>query len=182
MHWKSIAAAIILASPASVFAQSAGASAATPPPAPCSDAAYRALDFWVGDWAAAWDANGQKGTGTNRIRRDEFGNCAITERFTIDDGSFSGFSVSTYRPPQKHWRQTWVDDQGGYFDLEGGPQADGRFVLENRRPSEAAPFLRMVFEDISADAFTWRWQGRPAADQEWQDRWVIRYTRKPRTP
>ncbi|MFO1185987.1 MAG: hypothetical protein U1E87_00120 [Alphaproteobacteria bacterium] len=82
-------------------------------------------------------------------------------------------SVSTYHTAPRLWRQTWVDNQGGYFALTGGPSGD-KFILENTRISENAPYLRMVFEEISKDRLTWRWQrsrdkgrnvARPPGDQ-----------------
>lgn len=157
------------------------AQAANQPPPPCSSAEHRALDFWVGEWRAEWDLSGHKATGTNVITRDEYGDCVITERFRYDDGSFRGFSVSTYRAAERQWRQTWMDDQGGYFDLVGGPTkgAGHDFMLENKRIGESAPFRRMIFQDVRWDSFTWRWQGRNSADEPWVYNWVIRYSRKP---
>ena len=151
-----------------------------PAPPPCAGPEFRALDFWVGDWVAEWELNGEKGTGTNHITRDEYGACVITERFRIDDGSFKGFSVSTYRPGLKQWRQTWMDDQGGYFDFFGGPVAgsDHAFMLENKRMVETQPHQRMIFQDVKPDSFTWRWQKRANANEPWTDSWVIRYRRK----
>jgi hypothetical protein len=35
----------------------------------------------------------------------------------------------------------------------------------------------MVFTDIKADSFTWRWQVSKTG-KTWEDRWVIHYTRK----
>ena len=158
------------------FAQSQ----ATPAP-PCSGPEYRTLDFWVGDWSAEWtNPDGTKGTGTNKITRNEHGSCVITERYHSNDGTLDGFSVSTYRPALKQWRQTWVDAQGGYFDLVGGPvtDSDHRFYFENKRITEAQPFQRMIFQDVKPDSFTWRWQRRAKAEDTWTDSWVINYRRK----
>jgi hypothetical protein len=160
--------------------QTQPAAPAAPAAPPCSTPEYRQLDFWVGDWVATWtNANGSQGTGRNRITRDEYGSCVITERFTTDDGSLRGFSISTYVPAAREWRQTWVDAQGGYFDLFGGPSTEPgqRFVLEVYRRRPEMRFSRMVFEDVQPDSFTWRWQGRAAAEAAWADLWVIRYTR-----
>jgi hypothetical protein len=145
---------------------------------PCSGPEYRALDFWVGDWIAQ-DEKGQT-IGTNRITRDEYGDCVITEHFRMGDGSMIGHSVSIYRPGLKQWRQTWVDSQNGYFDLVGGPVRGGDhiFMLENKRATEAQPHQRMIWQDVKPDSFTWRWQQRAKADEPWADSWVIRYKRK----
>jgi hypothetical protein len=76
-----------------------------------------------------------------------------------------------------------MDDQGGFFDLVGGPASgtDHVFALENKRTSETAPHQRMIFQDVKPDSFTWRWQRRQKADEPWSDSWVIRYRRKPGT-
>lgn len=164
--------------PAAAMANGQGQAAA----AACSSGEYRQLDFWVGDWIATWSKpDGTTGTGRNRITRDEYGSCVITEHFTADDGSMKGHSVSTYLAPAREWRQTWVDDQGGYFDLVGGPLpgAGQRFYFETFRRHPSAPFARMVWEDVTRDKFTWRWQKKAGANDSWSDSWVIRYTRAP---
>lgn len=151
--------------------------AATPPP-PCKGPEFRTLDFWVGDWVA-YDTEGKR-IGTNRITRDEYGDCIITEHFKMDDGSMIGHSVSTYRPGLKEWRQTWVDSQNGYFELIGGPVTGGDhiFVLVNRKLTPQQPELRMIWQDVKPDSFIWRWQKRDKPDGAWSDQWVIDY-RKP---
>ena len=172
------AAAQTTGQPAQGQAQQPAAQSAPAPP--CATPEYRQLDFWVGDWVATWtNPNGSQGTGRNRITRDEYGPCVITERFSADDGSLRGFSISTYFAGAREWRQTWMDDRGGYFDLFGGPSIEPgrRFVLETYRRNPNARHARMVFEDVQPDSFTWRWQGRPNPDAPWADMWVIRYTR-----
>ena len=157
---------------------SAAAAQTAPPANPCTGPEHRTLDFWVGDWIAQ-DEKG-KVLGINRITRDEYGDCVITEHFRASDGSLIGHSVSMYRPGLAQWRQTWVDNQNGYFDLIGGPVSgtDHIFVLENKRAKENQPFQRMIWQEVKPDSFTWRWQKRDKADQPWADSWVILYTRK----
>ncbi|HEX6218796.1 MAG TPA: hypothetical protein VFZ35_05940 [Sphingomicrobium sp.] len=149
---------------------------ATPPPPPCAGPENRTLDFWVGDWDAL-DQQGQL-IGTNRITRNEYGDCVITEHFVSPQ--LTGHSVSTYRPGLKQWRQVWVDNQGGFFDLVGGPVtgSDHIFVFENKRPIETMPYQRMIWQDVKPDSFTWRWQRRAKPEDAWADSWVINYRRK----
>lgn len=131
------------------------------------------MDFWVGEWDLSWEG----GSGRNSIVRT-LGGCVIEERFTDHaPGGLVGRSHSVRVARAGQWRQTWVDDKGGYIALAGGPQADGSFVLEAVRPSPAAPELRMVFADIRPAALTWRWQ-KKEADGRWVDQWVIRYARR----
>lgn len=155
-------------------------SAAAPAAAPCSTPEFRQLDFWVGTWDARWEALGATpaGNGTNLITR-EYGDCVIQEQFDGGPatGGLIGHSVSTYYAPGQMWRQTWVDNQGGYFALTGGPVGDD-FILTTYRMNTATPAQRMVFTDITANAFTWRWQMTPDAGATWADQWVIRYTRR----
>lgn len=145
---------------------------------PCTGPHYRTLDFWVGEWDA-FDEKGQA-IGTNRITRDEYGDCVINEHFRMGDGSMLGHSVSIYRPGPKQWRQTWVDSQNGYFDLVGGPVSGGdqTFEFETKRVTETQPHQRMIWQDVKPDSFIWRWQKRDKADQPWVDSWVIVYKRK----
>jgi hypothetical protein len=138
------------------------------------------MDFWLGTWDVRWEASSNQpaGAGVNTITRQLDG-CVIQE--TFDGGPSTsgliGHSVSTYHAGPGLWRQTWVDNQGGYFALTGGPREDGAFVLNNTRLRDTAPYRRMLFEDIQPNSLTWRWQG--SADGEaWSDLWVIRYTRR----
>ena len=152
-----------------VFAQTP---AAKPAPVPCTGPEFRTLDFWVGDWIAE-DQQGKR-IGTNRITRDEYGGCVIAEHFRMDDATMKGHSVSTYRPGLKQWRQNWVDDQGGYFDLVGGPVtgADHIFVFENKRVAETQPHQRMICRTSSPTALSGAGsedQGRKAVGRQLGD-------------
>jgi hypothetical protein len=150
-----------------------------PAPPPCSTPEFHQMDFWLGTWDAHYtaDTSGPAG-GTNVITR-EYGNCVIQEQF--DGGpqaqGLIGHSVSIFHVPTHQWRQTWVDNQGGYFALTGGPVGDD-FILTNARVTENAPHQRMVFEDITPNSFTWRWQSSADAGVTWTDAWVIHYVRR----
>lgn len=138
------------------------------------------MDFWVGEWDVRWAASPSipEGSGRNVITRD-FANCVIVENFSGDasTGGLVGHSVSTYHAPAQRWRQTWVDNQGGYFALVGGPEGADRFVLVSHRLRDNAPVQRMVFENITPEGFTWRWQTTADGAVSWVDSWVIEYTR-----
>lgn len=167
---------LVLAAAAILFALPAIASDAppSPPPPTCDSPQHHQMDFWLGEWKLTW----QGGEGTNRITRD-FKNCVIVENFseapTNKPPHLRGMSVSTYHAQTEMWRQTWVDDQNGYYDLTGGAEPDGTFVLRVIRVSRE-PMRRMVFENIKPGSLTWRWQGSEDG-ASWTDLWVIQYTR-----
>ncbi len=146
------------------------------PVSPCAGAEFKQLDFWLGDWDARWDASpsGPAGHGSNHITRT-YGGCVTEEHF--EGGPLAGHSVSTYFGGSKTWRQTWVDNQGSYIDLEGGPDGKGNFVLTTLARPGNAKANRMVFADIAPNSFVWHWQATQDG-KNWSDSWVIRYTRK----
>ena len=156
-----------------VLAMLPSAAIAAQQPPSCAGAHHRELDFWVGDWNAQW----RGGSGTNHITRSYDG-CVIEERFDGGPGMhLKGHSISTYFVHTGDWRQTWVDNEGGYIPLGGGPDGHGRFVLTTLLANDKMLRTRMVFEDIRRNSFTWRWQ-KSADGRAWSDNWVIHYTRK----
>jgi hypothetical protein len=159
-----------------LFIVTAPAFGQSAPPAPCTAAQFKQLDFWLGSWDARWEASPgtPAGTGSNQVTRTYDG-CVTEERF--EGNPLEGHSVSTYFAQTGHWRQTWVDNQGGYIDLQDGPDGAGNFVLTTLPRPGSASASRMVFTDIAPNKFTWRWQATQDG-KTWVDSWVIRYTRK----
>jgi hypothetical protein len=104
--------------------------------------------------------------------------CVVHERFSAATG-FEGESFSVLTPAG--WRQTWVDNSGGYLLFDGTTDADGRVVEMRQAPFETPQGQmqtnRMIWEDVTDDALVWRWQASLDDGATWQDRWVIRYTR-----
>ena len=163
------------------LALAAAAPAPAPPPQPCSGPEYRQLDFWVGEWDAEFDLPGGKtGHATNRITRDEYGDCVIAEHFSQPDIGYAGASFSTYDRLKKTWVQTRVDNGGAYILLAGGPVAGHPYSFELVTVEPQGPkqtVSRMIWQDVKPDSFTWRWQARKP-DGSWADSWVIRYRRR----
>ncbi len=141
------------------------------------------FDFWVGDWDLAWtDAQGAKQTGRNRIEKI-MGGTVLSENFLATSGPTKGYegkSYSVFQPNARQWRQTWVDNQGGYIPLEGGREGD-TFFFENRRtlPSGKTVQSKMVFHDITPDRFVWDWKSSLDGGQTWRLAWQITYRRRP---
>jgi hypothetical protein len=175
---------VMLMACASVEGRASAQQAASPPPAAqqarCAGDEFHHMDFWLGNWDVRWEnsAGQPAGQGTNFITRD-FDGCVIHEHFNggTSTGSLTGESWSVYQAAGRHWRQTWVDNQGGYFALVGGLEGD-KFILIGSSIVDNTPRQRMVFEDITPNSFTWRWQSTTDHGATWTDGWVIHYTRQ----
>ncbi len=146
-------------------------------PEPCSTPEARQFDFWLGDWDLSWEG----GSGRNTITY-KFETCVIEESFAADpsdDGStpLEGASVSVYSPQLEKWRQTWVDNQGGYLDFEGG-FFDGKMILSREYSKNGEKFYqRMVWYNIGEDSLDWSWERSKDADK-WKTLWKIHYQRR----
>ena len=149
--------------------------AAQPAEPPCSRPEASQFDFWIGEWDLSW---GEDGAGSNSVSKALDG-CVVVEEF---DGTPSialrGTSVSTFDARAGVWKQTWVDNQGGYLDFTGG-FADGRMVLQRTAERDGEEFLqRMVWYDIEPDALDWNWERSTDGGETWDVQWRIRYERR----
>jgi hypothetical protein len=147
---------------------------------PCSQPQQRQFDFWLGEWNLTWPGqNGKAERGTNSIKRVLDG-CVVEENF---DGGMSmhlrGVSVSLFDARSGKWKQTWVDNEGGYLDFVGEFR-DGQMVLQREaiRPDGAKVLQRMVYKNITSNEFDWSWERSPDGGKTWQVIWPIHYKRK----
>jgi hypothetical protein len=87
----------------------------------CEAPQQQQLQFWVGEWELTWPGNKPRevGHGTNNIKRIMDG-CIVQENVPGGDSiHLRGTSVSTFdsragHSRAGHWKQTWVDNEGGY--------------------------------------------------------------------
>src|SRR5438270_7477689 len=94
---------------------------ATAPRNPCTMVEQKQFEFWVGEWELTWPGEkaGEVGHGTNSIKRLLDG-CVVQENFSAQDsGHLRGTSLSTFDSKAGKWKQTWVDNEGGYLDFVG---------------------------------------------------------------
>lgn len=143
---------------------------------PCAEPEASQFDFWVGEWNLSW---GDSGQGKNVITR-ELGGCVIEENFTtLDDQPFVGRSLSVFDKHTKKWKQTWVDNSGGYLDFTGGMEGNRMILMRQARPVGKEPFLqRMVFYNIEADSLDWNWEKSTDGGETWENLWHIHYVRE----
>jgi hypothetical protein len=132
-----------------------------------------ALDFWLGDWTCTWEGGG----GRNRITKELDGR-VIVERFeSLEPERWSGMSVSVFDERDRRWRQTWVDSTGNYWAFHEEPHPDG-FAFAVTELEEGREVLkRMVFSDVRADRFRWRWERSTDTGATWEPLWTIDYRR-----
>src|SRR5690242_14254242 len=150
-------------------AESADGRAATDPLGP------DALDFWLGSWIVTWAGGGN---GTNVIRRI-LDDRVIEESFdgSDTDGTLKGRSLSVMDTKDGSWRQTWVDSNGAYLDFIG-VAVDGRIAFERHAVVDGARIVqRMVWIDVTSDAFRWQWQRSIDGGTSWDAVWEIDYRR-----
>jgi len=171
----------MITSAISLFAAESQQNKPTAQPKPCSEPEQKQLDFWVGEWDLTWpgDHSGEIAHGTNRIRRILDG-CVVEENFSGDDAtSLRGTSVSIFDAGSGKWKQTWVDNEGGYLDFVGGLKG-GQMILarEAVRPDGSKGMQRMVFKNIGQNEFDWSWEGSKDGGQTWTVVWPIHYKRK----
>jgi len=166
----------LLTSP-SLFAQQSS----TQPPNPCAAPQQKQFDFWVGEWDLTWPGQnaGEVGHGTNSIKRI-FDGCVVQENFSGGDSMhLRGTSLSTFDTRAGDWKQTWVDNEGGYLDFVGELK-DGKMVLKRDAVSkDGTKFLqRMVWKNISTNEFDWSWEASHDGGKTWVVQWPIHYKRK----
>ncbi len=150
-------------------------------PQPCSAPEQKQMDFWLGDWELTWPGNstGDAGHGTNSINRILDG-CIVEENFSGGESMhLRGRSVSIFEARAGRWKQTWVDNEGGYLDFSGEFK-DGQMVLarEAVRPDGSKVQQRMVFKNIGRNEFDWSWERSLDGGKTWEVLWPIHYKRK----
>lgn len=140
---------------------------------------HLSFDFWVGEWDLTWDAgDGKIGYGQNSITKSADGK-VINECFVDLSGGFKGQSITMYSPRLKKWKQTWMDNQGGYFDFEGiSVQGAPGFQTKPIERKGKIYIQRMRFLDISDDSFTWKWENTSDGGKTWTLAWEIHYKRR----
>jgi uncharacterized protein DUF1579 len=151
------------------------------PANPCAAPQQRQFDFWLGNWKLSWpgDKPGETAHGANHISRILDG-CVVQEQFDgSSDMHLRGTSVSTFDARSGKWKQTWVDNEGGYLDFVGELK-DGQMILsrEGIRPDGAKVLQRMVWKNIGQDELDWSWEASEDGGKTWQVRWPIHYTRQ----
>jgi hypothetical protein len=105
--------------------------------------------------------------------------CVVEENFSGGDSMpLRGMSLSTFDARAYKWKQTWVDNEGGYLDFVGEFR-DGQMILAREAAAKDGKKVlqRMVFKNITAKELDWSWE-RSVDGKAWQVVWPIHYKRK----
>jgi hypothetical protein len=173
---------LLTLSVSAIWTQAAAAqqSPGAPPPNPCADPRQKQLDFWVGEWDLTWPGQtaSETGHGTNSVKRILDG-CIVQENFSgLDSMPLRGTSVSVFDARANRWKQTWVDNEGGYLDFTGDFK-DGQMILQREAigPGGKTFLQRMVWKNIAPKEFDWSWESSRDGGTTWQVQWPIHYKR-----
>jgi hypothetical protein len=96
---------------------------AAPPKVECTDLAYRALDFWIGDWDVFDTASGTR-IARSRVEKSADG-CIVAETYeqNVDRGGtksdYRGTSNTMLTRRDGLWRQSYTDNKGRVATLAG---------------------------------------------------------------
>jgi len=166
---------------AALFLLAVAAFAQQPQTNPCTIPEQKQFDFWVGEWDLAWPGAkaGETAHGANSIKRVLDG-CVVQENFSGGDAMpLRGTSVSTFDARAGRWKQTWVDNQGGYLDFVGEFK-NGQMILqrEGTRPDGTKVLQRMVWKNITPTELDWSWEASRDGGKTWQVNWPIHYKRR----
>jgi hypothetical protein len=163
MQW--LAMELLLATAAAPAALADTAAGRADKPSPCSEEAFRAFDFWLGNWEVR--TGDGKLAGYNRIESAE-GGCVVLEHWTGVSGT-TGMSMNYLDKTNDTWVQLWTGAEGSQVFIRGGPTEDG-MLLEGRihyvANGKTADFrglwtvltdgrVRQYFEESNDDGETW---------------------------
>jgi hypothetical protein len=133
---------------------------------PCeNDEAFRAFDFWVGDWVVHGPAGAP--AGTNRITRAERG-CVLIENWTSATGG-TGMSINYLDKSTGEWVQVWHAEGGSQIHIRGGMTDEGMQLvgqIHDIASNNTSPFrglwtpledgrVRQYFEQSADGGETW---------------------------
>lgn len=139
------------------------------------------FDFWIGDWDATWkNPDGSESHGRNTVTRHMDGK-AVKESFSVLDGPTKGYkgeSYSVFEKRSQQWKQTWIDNGGGYLEFTGHADGDTRIFARSMVINGKVMMARMRFYNIQPNSFSWDWESSADEGKTWKLNWRIEYRRR----
>ncbi|WP_196140296.1 hypothetical protein [Aliikangiella sp. G2MR2-5] len=135
----------------------------------CKTHEYRQFDFWIGNWEVM-NAKGEK-VGENHIYPILNG-CALSENWVNVKGT-AGVSYNFYNQDEKHWHQTWVDEEGGSLNLNG-KLVNGQMILSGARTDKEGKSVtdRITWTSLKDGRVKQHWEISEDSGQSWKDLFV----------
>jgi hypothetical protein len=135
-----------------------------------------AFDFWVGNWTGYYYGKDSAKTNVKNNIIKTLDGKVIQENFEDPSNKFKGTSISVYNPKNKTWHQAWADNQGGYFNFIGELNDNKRIFKTIPKEVKGKLFIqRMVFHNITKNAFTWDWESSVDNGKTWKLNWQLFY-------
>lgn len=115
---------------------------------PCSDPAFRAFDFWIGNWDVYGKNDKLAGTSKISLILDS---CVILEEWTsagsVNNINYKGKSFNTYNVATKQWQQTWIDNTGNtteFLRAEASNKGQIIFYADKVTSPDGKKFIRRL--------------------------------------
>lgn len=105
---------------------------------PCSTPAFRAFDYWIGEW----EVRDTAGTVIGHQSITRIGNCGIAEHWQPRGGAGEGRSISWYSPADSSWNQLYLGAGGWRPVYRGTVNAEGE--IEMWESADAVPAGRAI--------------------------------------
>ena len=154
-----------------------------PRKSPClTEAVYRQLDFWIGDWDV-YNLKGKK-AGDSKISLI-LDSCVILEEWTsktLPNGFvYKGKSINTYDAKVGQWQQNWTDNVGGNTHYVKGKFEDNKMVFETdpyQYSKDTMAIMRLTFFDLGPDKVRQFAQISKDNGNTWATQYDLDYRRK----
>lgn len=138
----------------------------------CDSPEHRAFDFLIGSWEIR-DAGGAL-VGTDVVT-GEMNGCVIRESYRSVGGTVAE-SLSVYDPDRGAWLQTWVDNQGRTFQLQGNFADELGMQLTQDHGGRGD---RFTWTPVGSDTIHQKWDEVSAPGEPWKTRFEAGWARIP---
>jgi hypothetical protein len=139
--------------------------------AACAGSPYNQFNFWLGAWH-----DPRAPAAEHYVARRTAGGCAVEEVLTGGDGQIQGIGVAGWDSERKQWRQLWVDKDRIVTVYDGGPAANGTFVLTSE-PKGGATLWRYTYRNIQRDSVDAEYASRNGENETWTTVWSGHFDR-----
>ncbi len=148
-------------------------------PSPCeTDAAFRALDFWVGKWDVYDTGTGER-AGASVLKRILKG-CAVSVDWHDSEGEGEIEELFFYEKARRTWRQVWISDTGPVKErhsIDGLPDGSVRFLGEVFRLDGTSYLDRSTVTPLAGGDVHQRIEISPDGGKTWQPAFDGEYRR-----